>query len=83
MGEPKKRSLSVVLAASLAAVVLLPCTYTASIGPVVKWLDRPSLTNAWKAFYAPLEWAHDHTPLKRPLEVYVGLWIDWGPGGRD
>jgi hypothetical protein len=26
-----------------------------------------------KRFYAPVIWLHDHTPLKRPLELYLGL----------
>jgi hypothetical protein len=62
------------------ALIALPILYVLSIGPVyyaatkLKWTDERAFT-ALDAFYLPLFWLHDHTPLERPLEWYTDLWL--------
>ncbi|MBL8922433.1 MAG: hypothetical protein JNJ54_26510 [Myxococcaceae bacterium] len=58
-----------------AVLVLLPLVYLLSIGPVAKTIDALGLSRGpAKQFYAPLIWLHDHTPLRRPLELYLSAW---------
>ena len=56
-------------------LVALPVLYVLSIGPVVAIASK---TKTWpglsQQFYAPVIWLHDHTLLRRPLEIYVALW---------
>jgi len=55
--------------------VLLPFIYILSIGPVAllsKKTGGPRQTI--RNLYFPVIWLHEHTPLKRPLEIYVSLW---------
>jgi hypothetical protein len=64
------------------AVILaafLPVLYILSFGPMVRM--APPTRTAWrslKAFYYPVFWAHDNTPLSGPLEWYTGLWQSLG-----
>ena len=54
-----------------------PLLYVLSIGPVFKFGGKPPLSLEFvEAFYAPVIWLHDHTPLKKPLEWYVDWWRD-------
>lgn len=54
---------------------VLPLLYVFSIGPVAKTVDLLGLPREpAKAFYAPVIWLHDHTPLKKPLEWYLAVW---------
>jgi len=59
--------------------------YVLSFGPVVgatTWTDTGApAASCLRTFYAPLEYLHEHTALKGPLEGYVGLW-DGLSGGR-
>jgi hypothetical protein len=61
------------------AVVLL--LYVLSIGPVLMMDDKNLIPNGSPAgrvlqiVYSPLEWAHENTPLRKPLEMYVHLWV--------
>ena len=52
--------------------------YVLSIGPVVAFLDRsrpsPAIDQYFEAFYVPVVWLHDHTPLEKPLEKYLDWW---------
>ncbi len=54
--------------------------YVLSVGPVVlvldkmRWLNRPATEAALNKVYAPLVWAHEHTPLRKPLDWYIALW---------
>jgi hypothetical protein len=50
--------------------------YVLSIGPVAALLKDAnwSTIEIALAFYAPVIWLYDHTPLKGPLDAYVGLW---------
>jgi hypothetical protein len=57
-------------------LVCLPLLYVLSMGPVVAVTKNKPVTslNVIKRFYAPVIWLHDHTFMKKPLEVYTGLW---------
>ncbi len=68
----RERSSSV--ASLLGALVLLPLLYTLSIGPVAFVCEKLGVPKEpMRAFYRPVVWLHDHTPLKRPLEWYLSL----------
>ena len=83
METPRKsRGLPAMLVSAGAVLLLLPCLYVASIGPVVRYADSPRLEHVWSVVYAPLDWLHRHTPLRTPLEWYVGLWMEL-PGAGD
>jgi hypothetical protein len=64
----------------LLIVILAGClliAYPASIGPVALiekhgWVRMNR--DALRAIYWPVIWAHDNTPLKKPLEMYVDVW---------
>lgn len=69
--EPRNRDS---LFAALAILVMLVVFYFASVGPVVMLSEQSGIgRNAVRVVYAPLVWLHDKTPLKKPLEWYVGL----------
>lgn len=62
-------------------VLLVPVIYVLSIGPVawglVHWpggVPVP-MQEGVALVYKPLDWLHDSTPMKKPLEKYVELWI--------
>ena len=65
-------------AAALVIALLLPVFYVLSLGPAVylaKATDEdPRLVQAIVVFYAPLQWLHDETPLREPLDAYVDFW---------
>jgi hypothetical protein len=82
VSDPQPRHTPLWLGLAALALVLLPCLYVGSIGPVVRYADSPRLESTWMVVYAPLEWAHDHTFLHAPLELYVGLWMEL-PGRGD
>jgi hypothetical protein len=55
--------------------VLLPVLYTLSVGPTAYIQRRTGARgDAVRAFYAPLIWLHDNTPMEKPLEWYTGQW---------
>jgi hypothetical protein len=59
------------------AAILLPVIYVLSLGPaclIVK--HNRALGDSLAIIYYPVGWLHDHTPLKRPLEMYVHFWGD-------
>ena len=57
-------------------VGLVPFLYVLSIGPValIASTGPARRVSAVRGFYQPVIWLHDHTPLKRPLEIYIELW---------
>lgn len=74
VSEPSDRRASG-LEVVVIAVLALPVLYVLSVGPVVKvaqWLDLDG--DRLKTAYAPLIYLHDHTPMKKPLEWYIGVW---------
>lgn len=49
--------------------------YVLSIGPAALLFKHCNVDTSYAArFYTPIFWMHDHTPLKRPLELYVEGW---------
>jgi hypothetical protein len=60
---------------------LMLLMYALSTGPVLWLVDREHLN--WKTpsgrciqgFYAPFNWAYDHTPLRKPMDAYIHLWV--------
>ena len=57
--------------------ILLVLLYVSSVGPVAAITQKTSGPRGGvviRQIYAPLIWLHQHTVLKKPLEVYVGFW---------
>ena len=55
-------------------LVALPIVYILSIGPVAFITkNSPKATDALRKVYAPVIWLHENTVLRKPLELYVGL----------
>ena len=52
--------------------------YVLSTGPIVLILRTAGspyrVTVACKYFYCPLIWLHAHTPLHKPIQLYLDLW---------
>jgi len=58
----------------LAWLVAMPIVYVLSIGPVgLIAKNHPGETAILRKVYAPVIWLHENTPLRKPLEMYVGL----------
>lgn len=69
--ESHPQGLSVVI----GILFVIPLVYVLSMGPVAAASQKtPSSVSAVRQFYFPLIWLHDHTILKKPLELYAGLW---------
>jgi hypothetical protein len=53
--------------------------YVLSLGPVWRFSDayngHPKLEKALGAIYTPLLWTYERTPLRRPLGMYLHLWM--------
>ena len=67
------RQLLLRAAATLLAVVVL---YALSVGPayyLALKLGRNPI--ALDRFYVPLSWATKGTPLEKPIDAYVDLWL--------
>ncbi len=74
-----KENHSVRVLSWLALLVMgLPLFYVLSIGPAALMMSKthPSGTTMQviTTFYEPLDWAHEKTFLKEPLEIYVKFW---------
>lgn len=57
-------------------IIALPLIYILSIGPVgalTKKSSPPTMQKVRMVYY-PVIWLHDHTPLKKPLEIYANAW---------
>jgi hypothetical protein len=55
--------------------------YALSWGPVMKMYLKGSISadnDFVYEFYAPLVWATANTPLKKPLRMYLHLWLPQG-----
>ena len=49
--------------------------YVLSLGPVGALTQHnAAATNIARAFYYPVVWLDNHTPLKVPIEAYCNLW---------
>ncbi|OYW29072.1 MAG: hypothetical protein B7Z47_05205 [Chthoniobacter sp. 12-60-6] len=64
----------------MAVLLLLPLVYLLSIGPMGFLLEKfhvpMSMRSYVLAFYRPVIWLHNNTPLKQPLEAYARWWSD-------
>jgi hypothetical protein len=59
----------------IVVLFTLVLVYILSIGPVVLYTEKTHGDFATiHQFYAPLDWLHDHTVLRKPLEMWVELW---------
>jgi hypothetical protein len=59
----------------VSLLVLVPCLYVLSIGPVVAVAGKNRGNAATiRVVYAPVFWLHNNTPMKKPLEMYAKLW---------
>jgi hypothetical protein len=59
------------------ALVLAPLLYTLSVGlgPAAYLVGRAGKGEGTvQVIYAPLIWLHENTPLRKPLDWYVGPW---------
>jgi hypothetical protein len=71
--ETKSRSHGFSLVIGL--LIALPLLYVLSIGPVALCAKKTSTDpQTLRVFYRPVIWLHDHTPLEKPLELYINLW---------
>ncbi|MDB6121165.1 MAG: hypothetical protein JWQ71_158 [Pedosphaera sp.] len=77
----RKRSGGLAHWVSWSGVVLL--LYVLSYGPVAGIVFRrggavtPRTARALIIIYTPVYWLSDQTPLKKPLQSYVGWWMDF------
>ena len=74
--SPHKRTGAAI---AVLIVALLPILYVLSVGPAVMLADMTEsdeLAVVLRVVYYPLEWLHENTPLKEPIEAYIDLWID-------
>jgi hypothetical protein len=53
----------------------LPVFYVLSIGPVARFVCHRQNPEWVTTFYAPLIWLCDNTPLSKPIELYLELWL--------
>ena len=74
-GEQTSDSSGSAWAARITQAGSLAVLYVLSIGPVVAITkSNPATVATVQAIYYPVRWLHEHTPLKRPLEVYASFW---------
>jgi hypothetical protein len=73
--ETETKSHSRTLSLAIAFLIALPLLYILSIGPVALCCQKlRGNTQDVKEFYFPVIWLHEHTILKKPLEMYIALW---------
>ena len=50
--------------------------YVGSMGPVAALTRIDKLPDSpWlHAFYFPVEWLYDHTPMSEPMDLYLDWW---------
>ncbi len=73
----QKRRLNPYLSVPFVSCLLLTL-YVLSVGPAAAlsshWQEPEPLRRSVVAFYSPLRWLRDHTPLGEPLDWYRDLW---------
>jgi hypothetical protein len=75
----------------IASTVLIMLFYFASMGPVMLWIFPPGgrihaatpTEKILKVAYAPWWWAYRHTPLGKPLDMYLKLWVSEESGSEE
>lgn len=59
----------------MAVVITVPLFYVLSMGPTAIIGQKfPKTADTWLEFYYPVGWLHDHTVLRKPLDLYFNLW---------
>jgi hypothetical protein len=59
------------------ALLTVPVLYVLSIGPAAMFVEKTGVgVEAVAVVYAPVVWLYQNTPLKKPLEAYMDLWVD-------
>ncbi len=78
MSDDISRSSDKNSAGLMAVLLVLPLVYLLSFGPVGFLLEKfhapMSMRPYVLAFYRPVIWLHDNTPLKQPIEAYARWW---------
>ena len=73
--ERERKSHGVALVIAIFVILLLPCLYGFSIGPAALLVSNEVIDNKRaEAFYFPIVWLHDNTPLAPVIEWYIMLW---------
>ena len=73
--ERENKSISQKVSVVIATLFALVLVYILSVGPVALYCQKThSNPEAVRQFYLPLIWLHEHTVLRRPLEIYIELW---------
>ena len=76
--EPKGSGSKLVMIAAVVAGMLL--LYVLSLGPVTSLMiktrgfDGKLSWETVRTVYAPVLWFYNHTSLKHPMDIYLGLW---------
>ena len=71
----ENKSISQKISVAIGCLFALVLIYVLSVGPVALYCEKMhSDAPAVRQFYLPLIWLHDHTVLRRPLEMYLELW---------
>lgn len=57
-------------------LAMVPVLYVLSVGPVAAINQKTGFLprEYFMGFYAPLSWSYRNTPMKAPLDWYLGLW---------
>ena len=52
--------------------------YFLSSGPLLILMEKQHIARGqlFKAFMAPLNWAYNETPLRKPIGMYLNFWIE-------
>lgn len=73
--EIETKSHSRTLSVAIGLLFALPLVYILSVGPVALCCAKMHVdTEMVRQVYIPVIWLHDHTVLKKPLEMYLDLW---------
>ena len=71
----ENKSISQKLSVVIACLFALVLVYILSMGPVALCCEKMhGEPIALRQFYLPVIWLHEHTVLRRPLEMYLELW---------
>lgn len=60
--------------ARVLGILIALLLYVLSFGPAAHVIYRLGAYGALDTVYAPVLWLYRNTPLRDPLDAYVGLW---------
>jgi hypothetical protein len=76
MEEERSSSLVGRISMWVGSCLLAVILYIASIGPVILLLpSRSGQYPILTAFYRPLKWIAENTPLEDPITAYIRWWV--------